>query len=308
MPTGIRNLERLLAWSLRTFSGLSRPLQLAVAFVGIVIVGAMDYRTGYEVSLSILYLLPITIATWFAGRRIGVIYALLCGLSWYVVVKATAEPFSHGWIPVWNDMVRIGFFLTHALLLDAFRRRLRDEQALARTDPLTGVLNSRAFDESLQHEFAMARRLGAPLTLAYVDLDHFKRINDNGGHADGDRILQACARHLRDSVRSTDEVARVGGDEFVLLMPDTNTDGAAVVVDKFAHKLATLRCRDDARVSCSIGAMTFIELPATREAMVAAADQLMYEVKSDGRGCAMFGEYHAQRSRIVNRMAVGPGT
>jgi hypothetical protein len=166
----IRHLERPLAWGLRTFGGLSRSLQLGIAFVITVFIGFLDYLTGYEVSISILYLLPITIATWFAGRRIGVIYALLCGVSWYVVVKATAQPFSYGWIPVWNDAVRIGFFLTHALLLDAFRRRLRDEQALARTDPLTGLLNSRAFGESLQHEFLMARRLGAPLTLAYAEL------------------------------------------------------------------------------------------------------------------------------------------
>ena len=298
----IHPLERLLAQGARRFAGIPRSGSLAIAFIAILAVGFLDYVTGYELSLSILYLLPITIATWFGGRKIGILYALLCGLSWFVVVEATGLPFSHPWIPIWNAAVRIAFFLTHAVLLAAFRDRLRAEQTLARTDPLTGVLNSRAFREQLQFTFAVARRHGGTISFSYVDLDDFKNINDTYGHAEGDRILQMSSRCLIESTRGIDIVARLGGDEFAVLMPDTDSHGAEVVITKYANKLSKLMHSDGSSITCSIGTVSFIDLPPTGEAMITAADRLMYETKGHGGGGAVFGEYKSEACKIVKRL------
>lgn len=296
------SLERLLVERLRSFAGIPRNAQLAVAFIIILAVGFFDYVAGYELSLSILYLLPITIAAWFGGRNIGILYALLCGLSWFVVVEATGQPFSHPWIPIWNAAVRIAFFLTHAVLLVAFRDHLRAAQTLARTDPLTGVLNSRAFREQLHYTFSMARRHGGTISFSYVDLDDFKNINDTYGHAEGDRILQICSRCLMESTRGIDIVARLGGDEFAVLMPDTDTHGAEVVITKFAEKLSKLMHSDGSSITCSIGTVSFIDLPPTGEAMITAADRLMYEGKGHGGGGAVFGEYKSEACKMVKRL------
>ena len=99
-------------------------------------------------------------------------------------------------------------------------------RASSRSDPLTGVANSRVFLELLKREIARARRYKRPLTLAYLDLDNFKSVNDILGHAMGDKVLQTVVSTVNANIRVTDVVGRLGGDEFVLLLPETDMQGA----------------------------------------------------------------------------------
>jgi diguanylate cyclase (GGDEF)-like protein len=267
---------------------LTRPKILVLAACGVLIVGGVDYVTGYEVGMSLFYLGPVAIAAWYAGRRVGSAIAVLSCISWYTADLAAGNQYSHPAIPVWNAFIRLGFFYITGSLLTALRESLRAQQQLARTDGLTGLYVRREFDSRLKHDLAMAQRRNGALTLAYVDLDDFKTVNDTHGHAGGDRLLRAIARVLRSSVREVDTVARIGGDEFALILPDTDGRGAQQAISKLTCELHEALGATDFGVTCSIGVVTFLDSATSPEHAVAAADELMYQVKHKGKGAVAF--------------------
>ena len=141
---------------------------------------------------------------------------------------------SIGSLAIANLAVMAISFGSVALLAAAQRDWLRRERAISRTDGLTGLLNGRGFYEAAAVELARSTRYRHPLTLAYVDLDDFKPINDRFGHARGDEMLVAVGRAIRKACRSTDVVGRVGGDEFVVLFPETGREAAETALLKRA--------------------------------------------------------------------------
>jgi diguanylate cyclase (GGDEF)-like protein len=145
---------------------------------------------------------------------------------------AAGARYSSSLIPVWNSTVRFGFFAITLWLVDDVRRARAADRELARRDALTGVVNGRAFRELLEGEIARTGRHLSPLTLAYVDLDRFKAVNDSLGHVAGDTLLQAITARLAGSLRAVDTVARLGGDEFALLLPDTDEAAAVVALER----------------------------------------------------------------------------
>jgi len=266
----------------------ARATVLALATCGVIIVGGIDYLTGYEVSVSLFYLGPVALATWYGGPGIGVGIAILSCVSWYIAELAAGSEYSNAAIPVWNALVRFGFFLVTSLLLTAIQRGLLIQRRLARTDSLTELYGRRAFDDRLKHDLALARRHNSPLSLAYLDLDNFKAVNDARGHAEGDRVLQAVGRVLQGSVREADTAARMGGDEFALVLPDTDSRGAREVASKISAGLREALGEGPPRVSCSIGVTTFLDAEVSAEQAVQAADALMYQVKRTGKGAVAF--------------------
>lgn len=188
-----------------------------MALLGVGVVGVPDYLVGSEISLSLLYLFPIGFATWYAGDKAGtaiVLVSTAAALAGEIGGNYPLRP----WIVAWNGVLRLGFMLVVAMLLDLLRVHLAIERRLARSDPLTGILNARAFTEHLQFRLDLSARDGRPISLAYVDLDDLKRLNDRGGHSEGDRVLRLVASTLAESIRGTDELGRLGGDEFALLI------------------------------------------------------------------------------------------
>jgi diguanylate cyclase (GGDEF)-like protein len=289
---------------------LSRAGILALAAGGAVIVGGIDYLTGYEVSISLFYLGPVAVAAWYAGRPPGIGIAVLACLCWYVAELAAGGRYSHAAIPVWNALVRFGFFLITALLLTALRQSLRGQQQLARMDGLTGLHGRRAFDERLAHDLALAQRRKSALTLAYIDLDDFKAVNDTYGHAAGDRLLKAVAGALSGSIREADTAARIGGDEFAPLLPNTDGRAAELVVAKIRRALHDALGAERRDAACSIGVVTFLGSAISPERAVAAADELMYRVKRGSKGSVAFstlGEDAVRRDAAATRQAPSDG-
>lgn len=264
----------------------SRILALAVGSVAVV--GLVSYLIGYEVSMSLFYVVPVALAAWYAGRWPGISIALLSCVSWYIADLASGNQYSHPAIPVWNSLVRLGFFLVSGLLVAALRNTLENERRLARVDALTGLYGRRAFEEQLEHDLALSQRMNTAVTLAYLDIDDFKAVNDTHGHAAGDRVLQTVGRIIGRHIRRADTAARLGGDEFALLLPDTDPEGARRVVSNLAHELELEFRALDRSVSCSIGVVTFRESPLSSAAAVAAADRLMYAVKRQGKGAVAY--------------------
>ncbi|QQS55272.1 MAG: GGDEF domain-containing protein [Candidatus Competibacteraceae bacterium] len=267
----------------------SRAQVFALALGGVLLIGLVDYLTGYELGVSLLYLVPIDVAAWNVGRRAGFGMAVLSAIVWFAADWGAGHSYSHLAIPLWNTLIRLGFFLSNVFLLAELREHLTNEQRLARMDALTGVFNSRAFTEQLEYNLGLARRNGSTLTLAYIDLDDFKRINDRHGHGEGDRLLRVVGQTLRRGTRRTDRVARLGGDEFALLLPDTDAGGAVEVIGKARHLLRESLDAAGFPVTCSVGAVTFQQAPSSADEAVKAADHLMYQVKSQGKDAVAFG-------------------
>jgi diguanylate cyclase (GGDEF)-like protein len=145
------------------------------------------------------------------------------------------------------------------------------------TDPLTGISNRRALDDAITSQFAMMNRYDTQFSVAIFDIDHFKQVNDEQGHLQGDQILQRLARLLDESVRETDVLARYGGEEFVVVMPQTGLDGACI----FAERLRT-KVEREMEVTVSGGVAEALD-GDTPETLMARADAALYAAKKDGR-------------------------
>lgn len=168
---------------------------------------------------------------------------------------------------------------------DRLRRRLLQQQARAEVDGLTQLANRQAYEQRLEYEYARWRRYGSPLSLAVLDLDRFKSINDRFGHNAGDKVLRTAARVLRSNIRETDFLARYGGEEFTLVMPETNLDQGRKTAEKLRAALAAAPFHDgDQRlpVTLSAGVAEFNEAD-TRESAFERADRALYNAKNAGR-------------------------
>lgn len=257
---------------------------------GVVLIGYLDNITGEEISIYIYYALPIAVSSWFVGNRAGYITAVASALAWFLVDFRgdSGIPVLH----VWNVFVRLTFFVSMAFILSTLKATLELQKELASQDPLTGLSNRRAFFEIAEFEIKRLRRYARPLTLAYMDLDDFKAVNDQKGHEEGDRLLISVAEALRRCTRVTDAIARLGGDEFVVLLPETGEEAAFTAVQKFHQEILEVMREHGWPVTLSVGALTFNDPPETVDEMLRIADQLMYLSKKGGKNSIKFKLYN----------------
>ena len=264
---------------------------VAGAVAAVLLIGAIDYITGDEASIAPLYLLPIALATWFVSLRVGL---LLAGLSAVVRLQdlwLTTHHYAHPLTPYWNGAVELGFFVVVAIILSRLQTTTEHWATLASTDPLTGIMNRRAFTDTATLELARAERYQHSLTLAYLDIDDFKLVNDDGGHEYGDRLLIEVAGTLKHNLRAFDVVARYGGDEFVMLLPETGDRAAAVVLDKLMVALRAAM-HGGWPATFSIGAVTIDGPRTSLDRLIQQADKLVYAAKEAGKDCVRHRRLH----------------
>jgi diguanylate cyclase (GGDEF)-like protein len=175
-----------------------------------------------------------------------------------------------------------------ALLRHLTVRAGRRIEEITYTDELTRLGNRRGIARYLSEEFREAQLSRNPLSLLFIDLDAFKPINDRHSHATGDLVLRAVSHALRESVREADYVGRAGGDEFLILLPDTNSQSASVVAHRIAARLAELAIGTDGDriegLTASIGISSYPANAVTRPGLIEDADRAMYAAKRSGRG------------------------
>lgn len=245
--------------------------------------GWLDYVTG-DYSMIVFYLIPVSLMAWFVTQSGGVLFCILALVTRFIADEATRSfSLNNAELHYWNLFIEFLFLLIMSLLFSALRRNLDSEKSRARTDPLTGALNRRSFFELAEYEINWSRRYNHPFTLAYFDLDNFKEINDQLGHHTGDDLLVAVVTTMIGNIRSTDILARFGGDEFVLLLPETNSETALIFLEKIHHHLQQRMTSNNWPVTFSIGAVTYLKTPATVDEAINRADTLMYEVKRSGK-------------------------
>jgi diguanylate cyclase (GGDEF)-like protein len=267
------------------FGALTRAGVVLISVGLILCIGVGDVLTGADVNFTLLYLAPIAFGAWLGSTRWGLALSTLAAL-----ISNGSDLYSRhgaplpGGVLAWNLMVQLGVFVALALLVSVLRDRLELEQQMARTDPLTGLPNRRAFTETATLELKRARRSGRPISFAYLDCDGFKGINDTLGHREGDALLAVVAQTLRASTRVTDTLSRLGGDEFGLLMQETDAPAAIALAARVRANLLAAMSRHGWQVGFSIGVATFAVAPSQVDELLARGDELMYEAKRTARG------------------------
>ena len=268
------------AWSALSRLSPRRHVLLAICLVAFV--AWVDFVTGEQVSVSLFYTAPVFLLTWFVSRRAGVVGAFLCAGARLALALGTGSSVPK-LVAVWNTDVELGLFLLCAFAFGTLKDALDREQLLSRTDQLTGVASRHAFFDRLELEIERSRRNGSVLTLAYVDLDDFKEINDRLGHAAGDAVLQRTAQRMLSWLRATDFIARIGGDEFAILLPHTDAEAGLRLLTELSSRL--LNVTEVEVITLSVGAVTFgpTEGDVDPDELLGWADAQMYRVKSGGK-------------------------
>lgn len=274
-------------------SGASTRLVLyAGAAVMVALIGLADQRTGSELSFSIFYLVPVGLVALHGSGRAAILFAIVSALTW-LAVDASTRSYSHPAIAFWNAFVRLGFFVLVAATLARLSALVTREKAMATTDYLTQLANSRAFYAELEREVQRTRRNAQPLTVSFLDLDNFKAVNDRSGHLVGDQLLRLVAKHLVTKLRAIDMVARLGGDEFAILLPDTSAEEARISLERIRAALEEEMRTHDWPVTASVGAVTATVAPSNSEQLVKLADEQMYRAKHSGKNRLFVAEYQA---------------
>jgi diguanylate cyclase (GGDEF)-like protein len=262
-------------------AGAMRRYAFAASALGIAAIGWLDYVTGYGLRMFPLYFAPVAYASAARGRNAGVVLAGLSAAIWFASTTLTGIR-----VPPWLLSINAAMhFVTCAwiaVLIARMRALAAAERENARVDPLTGLPNQRALAERISLEQTRHHRGAGPLVVACMDLDHFKDVNDRDGHAAGDAVLRSVAAVLRHELRDVDLAARVGGDEFVLLLPETGRDPAHRALERLRVAIAD-RFRASVGVTASIGAVVETVPKAPPQALVAYADAVLYAAKRAGR-------------------------
>jgi diguanylate cyclase (GGDEF)-like protein len=254
-------------------------LSLALVFG----LGLVEYCLGNDLSFLAFYLFPIVITTWFVGLSAGVAIALLSSIITVVAqLQSNADPAAM--VPLaWNAVILGGVGGVVADLLHRVKVADAIGHELSRIDAATGAINRRFFLELLEAEFHRAERYHFPLTLAYINLNNLNQINEKLGHQSSDELLYHFVEQLSQTLRANDVVARLGGNEFALLLPQTNDTQAQKAFERLQpHLKATLEA-DPVPLEYSVGVTTFLGMPETLEELTEKTDQFLKRMKGIGK-------------------------
>jgi diguanylate cyclase (GGDEF)-like protein len=262
----------------------ARTLWVVGAFLLIGVIGGVDYLTEYELTFSPFFLIPVFLATWYAGRRTGLVAAGLCALAWFVADYFTRPTYTNLVYYLTNTILRLFNFYVVVFLAARLKHEIEVQKEMAHQDVTTGLPNARAFTEFIQSELARATRYNRPVTVIYIDVDNFKTINDQYGHEAGNEALCQTAKVLRDSLRKVDFVARIGGDEFAAVLPETGKYCSPIVCKRIIDHMGQAMERNNWPVTLSLGAVTAeVTKDVSASDLIQQADRLMYQAKKSGK-------------------------
>lgn len=261
----------------------SKPLAALGVVLGMLAVGAVDAATGIDVRVVSLYFVPLALAGWRLGRRGAVLASLLAVTVWMATQYFGGAQRWSAWIWGANLVTQTAAFVTVAMLVALLAERLEAEASLGRRDMLTGLPNRRALLEEAAIVLPLCRRHANAVSLALLDLDNFKQVNDRLGHERGDDVLRAFAAVLASTPRASDIAARLGGDEFVLLMPHTRRDEALALVQRVRSRFAADARAAQTGVTVSVGLLTEDPAASTLDVLLRHADAALYDGKLGGK-------------------------
>ncbi len=280
------NVFRYADWIRAYFRLRSKWPFIIGSILMVALIGWADYLAGPQYSLLLFYLVPILHASWFSGRTAGILVSSISSLAWLISHELASPLPLDPYRAVWNTVIRLGIFLLIAHLISwqqSLAESLENEKLRASTDALTGALNRQEFGRWISLEQKRSKRYQRPFSIAFIDLDNFKQVNDRFGHAAGDRLLQLFVDTVRRSLRSIDHIGRLGGDEFAILLPETGGETALDVIGRIRAKSLEILRQEGFPITASIGLATYAPSHADNGIQLHHADELMYEAKRQGK-------------------------
>ena len=262
---------------------LNKTQIFGVCFITLLLVTVIDHLAGPQVTTAIFYLIPVGIAARYLSKNCFLWIAFVTVLTWAISDISSGVEYSSGMIPLWNFVMRSGLFVLVGYLIHSLQETAKYYEKLAQVDELSGLLNRRGFLVRVEEELVRARRCKRPFSIAYIDLDNFKQVNDTYGHKAGDELLRNVAESLKTYLRATDHVARVGGDEFTVLMVETNQAEAKKAFEKCSQALNQKLLIENVGVTASVGVVTYTKFDVSLAELLEKADQWMYRVKKHGK-------------------------
>jgi diguanylate cyclase (GGDEF)-like protein len=285
-----------------------------------ILIGIIDYVT-LDFFVFEFYLLPVALAVWFSGRNVGIFVAFVSVSAEIILDIITSFHHSHPWVHYSNFLLNFSFFMVIIYLLvflkktlenlktvteveKIINKQLRSEveqrkrleaeiiktqeelRRLSITDSLTGLYNRRGFLSLAEQQIKVAKRNRQDIGLIFADLDNLKWINDNLGHKEGDSVLVEVANILKESFRESDVIARIGGDEFVVIAIQARKDSDNVITARLQKNLdrRNTKAVRNYKLSLSIGVVYYDTVqPRTIDELLSAADKLMFEQKQAKR-------------------------
>ena len=266
------SFERLPSWT----------FQLILASGTVLITAAIDFADEATGAYTMFYLWVVVYAAYFFKRWQAIGHLVLVAIAYGIVLMdgSTDDGMARWTITVGTLLVAgllIGLLKRH---VDALVLRLADT---ASTDPLTGVLNRRGFREYFDLEIERAKRSGRSLSVVAVDVDHFKQVNDRFGHDAGDSALILMAEVLSDTSRRIDTTGRMGGEEFAVLLPNSDARGAYIYAERLRAEVRDAFAEQPFQLTVSVGIASYPNHGDTLESLLTAADEALYAAKRLGR-------------------------
>ena len=268
---------------------------MSIGLLAITGLAYLDWNTGPHLGVEVIYALVVMgvayHATWVDGAIVAVIAAAAGLLDDFL---NPAVEFG-GPVILWGLFSQLGVFLIMVIIIHQVESFVEELNAQSRIDGLTGLPNTRAVVETLNRERGRSERAGEPLTITFMDLDQMKQVNDSFGHSAGDEALAAFAATVLASIRRQDTFGRIGGDEFVLVLPRTDQQEAVVAIERVRDAIAASTSPVIPHVSASIGVVTYLGALPSTPVMLGTADRLMYRAKRSGG------------DRVLGRVVAGEG-
>jgi diguanylate cyclase (GGDEF)-like protein len=262
---------------------LPKPSLTLFGLLLVLAIGGLDTLTSYDISLSVLYLLPIILIAWYEGGLPATLLSIFSAITWATSDLVSGHIYSHITVRIWNAITVLGMFLFVAYSITTVKKLFIKEREHADTDDLTGLANIKFFYEQARIEISRSAKYKLPLTLAYIDIDNLRHVNDTLGHIAGDYLLHEVAQIMRSTLRPTDIISRLGGSKFAVLMPETNNENATVIIHKVQKHLLDVVKKNGWPVAFSTGVVTCDGTTYTLDELIAMAEDLMNAARETGK-------------------------
>jgi diguanylate cyclase (GGDEF)-like protein len=262
----------------------SFPVKILIFFLIAALSVANAFLDYYikNVNFFIFYSFYIIIVSLVLGTKEGFLLAVINSVANYFVNRHYLENGGDIFF-ILNMFLDLSFYVLIVIIVSELRKSLLREIGLSRTDSLTGAANKRFFSEILEIEINKFKRNKKSFCLVYIDMDNFKNVNDSYGHSKGDEVLRIFVDILKNNLRAGDIVGRLGGDEFIIILPESDKIAATLTLERMNLLFNTEMKSQNLPVTLSIGISVFKSVPQSVDEAYQKADSVMYDAKNSGK-------------------------